>query len=225
MKEGVIIRSPQFVIRNGDGFTLIEVLLAVSIMAFIVSAIYMSFFTSSRNVQQAEAIRDSTDLARTLIMKIADDIHSAYCGSLTTGKTVFFGKKEEHEINGKTQRMDSIYLTPLTNWRTPNSKESELWEIGYYFKEKPNGSGYTLMRHEKRLLSSDVLPLEGGIDYEITDKAVEFRLRYLNGSSWAEEWGSSEKCTYPQAVEITLALEDGSTYTSRFDVGNTTKLR
>jgi len=204
-----------------NGFTLLEVLLAVSILAIIIAAIYASFSTAARNVEQAEAIRTSTDLARTLIAKISDDIHNAYCNSsMTTWKTVFYGKKQEQEAGGNKHRLDSIYLTTLTNWRKPNSKEIDLWEVGYYFKEKPDGSGYTLMRHEKRELNKNVPPLEGGIDYEITGAVQELHLRYLIGSTLIEEWGSSSQCRYPNAVEISLVLEDGSLYTTRVDVGN-----
>ncbi len=207
------------------GFTLIEVVLAVSIMAFITSVIYMSFFTTSRNVEQAEAKRDNTDLARILLTKMSDDIHNAYCGSLMTGKTVFYGKKQEQKTGGNELRTDSLYLTTLTNSRKRGSKETELCEVGYYFKEKPDGSGNVLMRHDKRELSNDIAPLEGGVEYEITDRVEELHLRYLRSgsTSFVEELGNSGPClsgALPKAVEISLTLDDGSLYTTRVDVGN-----
>ncbi|HET7317853.1 MAG TPA: prepilin-type N-terminal cleavage/methylation domain-containing protein, partial [Nitrospirota bacterium] len=58
------IPHPAFRIPNSQGFTLLEVLIAVAIMSAIVTVIYASFSTASRNVQQAEEIRDSADLAR-----------------------------------------------------------------------------------------------------------------------------------------------------------------
>jgi prepilin-type N-terminal cleavage/methylation domain-containing protein len=211
---------------QSKGFTLIEVLLAVAIMAFIVSVIYASFFTASRSVEQAEAIRDDTDLARTLIAKMSDDIHNAWCNTIPTGKTVFYGKKQEQEAGGNKRRTDSLYLTTLTNSRKLNSKETELLEVGYFFKERPDNSGYSLMRHEKKELNNDEPPLEGGTDYEVTDKVVELHLRYrkTNNSPWLDEVGSSTPCSQPnalpQTVEISLTLEDGSLYITRVDVGN-----
>jgi type II secretion system protein J len=201
------------------GFTLIEVMLAISILAFVVATIYMSFSTTSKNVEQAETLRDNTDLARTLVVKMTDDIHNAYCVSLTNGKTFIYGKKQELNVSTK-KRQDSIYLTTLTNWRRANSKEMDLWEVGYYFKDKPDGNGTTLMRHEKRELSNDVPPLEGGIEYEITDKVAELHLRYMSGTTWAEEWGGTGQCSYPREVEISLVLENGSFFTTRVDMGN-----
>jgi general secretion pathway protein J len=199
------------------GFTLLEVLLAVSILAIILGVIYASFSTAARNVEQAEIVRDTTDLARTLVAKVSDDINNAYCGPVAAGKVVFYGKKKEQEISGNKHRLDEIYLTTLTNWRKPDSKETDLWEIGYYFGEKQ--SGYTLMRREKRELSNDLAPLEGGIVFELSQKITEFRLRYFNGSTWSDEWSNSSSCNLPMAVEISLALENERLYVTQVDFG------
>ena len=53
-----ILSAPYFAFRS-NGFTLLEVLIATAIMSVIVTVIYMSFFTTGRNVEQAEEIRDT----------------------------------------------------------------------------------------------------------------------------------------------------------------------
>jgi prepilin-type N-terminal cleavage/methylation domain-containing protein len=210
-----------------DGFTLIEVLLAVSILAFIVSIVYASFSTTSNNVEQAEKIRDNTDLARTLLIKMSDEITNAY---VVTGyatnvvPTIFFGKKDELRTDKDIIRHDSLSMTTLTNWRRQNSKETDLWEVGYFFKEKADGTGYVLMRREKRELSRDVPALEGGIEYEITDKVASLQFRYSpDGTTWSDEWDSRTKGTtikqLPKIVELGLKLESSETYTLRLDMG------
>lgn len=209
------------------GFTLIEVLLAVSILAFIVSVVYASFSTSSNNVKQAEKMRDSTDLARTLLIKMSDEITNAYVISPVISNvvpTIFFGKKEEVRTSSEILRHDSLSLTTLTNWRRPNSKETDLWEVGYFFKEKADGTGSVLMRREKRELSRDVPALEGGVEYEITDKVASLQFRYSpDGATWYDEWDSRTKGSNPQQmvpiVELGMKLESGETYTIRVGVG------
>jgi prepilin-type N-terminal cleavage/methylation domain-containing protein len=208
-------------IPHSEGFTLIEVLLAVSILAFIISVVYASFSTASRNVEQAETIRDSTDLARTLLIKMSDDIANAYVNTATTGQTIFFGKKEEVGTGNEILRHDSLSLTTLTNWRRMNSKETDLWEVGYFFKEKADGTGYVLMRREKRELSKDVPALEGGIEYEITGKVASLQFRYSNdGSTWSDEYDSRTKGnSAPKFVELGLMLESEETYSIRVGIG------
>jgi prepilin-type N-terminal cleavage/methylation domain-containing protein len=214
---------------HSKGFTLIEVLLAMAILSLILTVIYASFSTAGRNVEQAETIRDESDLARILIARLSDDIANAYPNnslSFPAVPTRFYGKKEEVDggtgAGNKKIRHDSINLTTLTNWRKPNSKEMELWELGYFFKEKPDGTGFALFRREKRELSKDVLVLEGGVEYEITDRVESLQLMYSdNGSTWTDDgWDSQSKGRLPLMVEITLFLDTGKVYTTRVDVGN-----
>jgi prepilin-type N-terminal cleavage/methylation domain-containing protein len=206
-------------IPNSSGFTLLEVMLAVAILSVIVTVIYASFSTAESSVKQAEVVRDQTDLARTLIVRLSDDIQNAYCDG--SGRTIFNGKKQETDTGDIKQRRDSIQLTTLTNPRTPNSKETDLWLVGYFFKEKPDGSGYILMRQEKRDLSGTESLLEGTTEYEITDRVDELHLTYLkvNSSSMDEEYSSSS-CMLPKVVAITIAFDDGSVYSTKVDVGN-----
>jgi type II secretion system protein J len=211
------IRDPK-----SGGFTLLEVLIAVAIMSGIVTVIYASFFTASRNVEQAEAIRDSSDMARTLVAKIADDLSDAYYNPAMNRPeviTIFNGKKVQTDSTDEKSRHDSLTLTTLTNWRRPNTKETDLWEVGYFFKQKPDGSGYVMMRREKRELSKDSPAGEGGIEYEITDRVKFFQLRYNEvGDTWYDEWNSTTQNRLPKLVEIALTLESGMTYSTYVEV-------
>jgi hypothetical protein len=131
-------------------------------------------------------------------------------------ETFFYGKK--FETDQENQRFDSIYFTTLSNYygRTPNSPEMELWEVGYFFQERPDGAGRVLMRKEKRVLSKDVPPREGGVDYEITDTIQALQFRYYNGSKWIDEWIQGGM---PKTVEILLTLADGRVYETKVDIG------
>ncbi len=208
--------------KGGKGFTLLEVLIAVAIMAGIVSVIYATFFTAGNNVKQAEAARDTTDLVRTLMSKLSSDIANAYVnpgmGAPNAPLTVFYGKKVQPTVGIQKSRYDEIYLTTLTNFRTPGTTQTDLQEVGYYFKEKPDGNGSILMRREKRLLSKDAPVLEGGVEYGLTDRVEGLQFRYNNGSTWSDDWNS--KTALPKIVEITLLLDDGSIYVTEVDVLN-----
>jgi prepilin-type N-terminal cleavage/methylation domain-containing protein len=214
------------------GFTLLEVLLAMAILSVILTVIYSSFSTAGRNVEEAEKIRDESDIARTLIARLSDDIANAYVNPLMntpTTLTIFYGKKEEAEFGtgpgNEKIRHDSISLTTLTNWRKPDSMELELWEVGYFFKEQPDGKGYTLFRREKRLLSKDTPALEGGDEFEITDRVESLQITYSNnGQTWTDNGWDTRSSSFgqkiPKAVEIAIALDTGNVYTTRVDIAN-----
>lgn len=220
------------IIPHSMGFTLLEVLLAMAILSVILTVIYSSFSTAGRNVEEAEKIRDESDIARTLIARLSDDIANAYVNPLMntpTTLTIFYGKKEEAEFGtgpgNEKIRHDSISLTTLTNWRKPDSMELELWEVGYFFKEQPDGKGYTLFRREKRLLSKDTPALEGGDEFEITDRVESLQITYSNnGQTWTDNGWDTRSSSFgqkiPKAVEIAIALDTGNVYTTRVDIAN-----
>jgi type II secretion system protein J len=200
------------------GFTLLEVIIAVTIMAGIVTVIYTSFSTASRNVEQAEAKRDAANLARTLLTRLSNDISNAYYNQSMT-ETFFYGKKSSEGLD--VPRFDTIALTTLTNWRKPDSKETDLWEVGYRFEETPEKNGVVLVRKEKREFGTDNTPLEGGMDYALTERIKSLRLRYYNGLTWSDDWDNrtQRSLQLPKAVEITLALDNGSLYSTQVEVG------
>lgn len=199
--------------RMTGGFTLIEVLLALTIFAVAAAVVYASFSTTRSNLDSAEALRSETDLARTLLSRLSDDILNAYCSPRVEG-SFFYGKKDEVQTSEGRRRTDALYLTTLTNTRRPGTKETELWEVGYFFKEKPEGGGRLLMRREKREPDSAVPPLEGGEEYSITDRVEGLQFRYFDGAKWIDEMGGPDRCVRPLAVEITLVLSGGRVYTT-----------
>lgn len=203
------------------GFTLIEVLLALAIFSGIVTVIYSVFSTTGSTVEQAEKIRDETDLARTLINRIQNDIANAFWNGGMDNTTYFYGVKAEEPARERTQRFDSLFFTTLTNWRRPGSKEMELWGVGYSFQDKPDGKGRLLVRTEKRELSRDVPPLEGGVEYEITDQVENLQYRYTNdGINWVEEWDTKKQNALPRAVEILLAMTGDRMFRTTVDIRN-----
>jgi len=223
--QGAEVKTKKQQQRNGrgaNGFTLLEVLIAMGIMSVIVTVIYTSFSTASRNVEQAEARRDANDLAQTLVAKLVDDITNAYVNpgmNSPVVTTIFYGKKVQPELGDDKKRYDELNLTTLTNWRTFDSKETDLWEVGYFFKQKPDGSGFVMLRREKRELSKDSPALEGGVEYEMTDRVEGLQLRYNNGSAWSDEWDSRKQGNMPKVVEIFLTLGDGSSFVTQVEVG------
>jgi general secretion pathway protein J len=227
LRKKTKIQNLKSTIRNETGFTLIEVLLAMAILAVIMSVVYGSFSTAGRNVEQAEAARDETDLARTLLSKLTDDLANAYFNpgmsqvdpntKANVNLTILYGKKTEAGVGDDKVRRDSLSLTTLTNWRKPGSQETELLEVGYFFKEKPDG-GYSLYRREKRELSADVPPLEGGVEYEITDRVEGLQFRYYSGTTWVDEWDTRTLGRLPQRVELALTLDTGKVYVTQADV-------
>lgn len=198
---------------HGTGFTLIEVLLSLVILGVVAGVLYAAFSTTSNNIDAADSIREETDTVRTLLFRMTDDITNAYCSSRLS-YTFFYGKKNEIAASDGNRRLDELHFTTFTGWRRPNTKETGLLEVGYLFKERPDGSGRILFRREKREPGGDA-PLEGGAEYMLTDAVAGMQMRYFDGAKWVDEIGTRDMCMRPQAVEITLVTTGGRTYTTQ----------
>ncbi|MBI3353497.1 MAG: type II secretion system protein, partial [Nitrospirae bacterium] len=72
--------------NSKKGFTLIEVLIAITILTVIMMVVYQAFTASTDGIKRAEAVDDINSTARVIFLKLMDDINSAYL----TGKDVIF---------------------------------------------------------------------------------------------------------------------------------------
>lgn len=193
--------------NQNKGFTIIELLIAITILLIIMTVVYQGFTVSTDGVRRAEAVDNLNDTARIIFLRLTDDINTAY---LPDKNAIFVG---EAKRDGKYPR-DTINLTSLSNQIiVKDAKESELHEIGYFLKEasdhKASGKDKpaSLYRREKKTIGKEP-PLEGGNSYELTEEIAGLRFRYYDGSKWKDNWDSRTNKTLPKAVEIELTLLD-----------------
>lgn len=65
-------------LRGREGFTLLEILLAMFIFAIVLSTLYTAYTGTFRNVDETESQADIYRMARIALERIAEDLESAY---------------------------------------------------------------------------------------------------------------------------------------------------
>ena len=214
---------------SSKGFTLLELLLAVTITSLVLAVLYASFF---KIIEAKEAAEEELDLyheARLLLAKISEDISMALKPrERESTKVIFYGVNNEDR--------DSLQFATLSHLRVGRDiKESDQCEVGYYLKpvsdvrepsrlsappeaqhegstqtqsnEDRENQLYFLMRREDPTI--DDLPEEGGLEYAVSDRVLALNLRYLlNEGEVVDDWDSrtARGRGLPNAVEITLVL-------------------
>ncbi len=192
----------QFPISD-EGFTLLEVLLAIVIGVIILTVLYASFF---QVLKAKDSVEDTLELyheTSIVFSKITEDLQAAYPRGMVYSDTTsaaslpyFIGKKEGDHA--------TLSFTSLSREPNTNSKDSDQAEISYYLEPIPNSALFFLMRRENPSIGTD----SGSTQYPISERVVEFKVAYVSGSGEliVDEWDSTQTGSLPKAVEIELTM-------------------
>lgn len=200
------------------GITLIEVLVALAVLALVASLVYGAFDAMSRTRASVEGASERYHQGRTAISRMSREIQSAFLSmhrpltnpGLQVSQTIFRGTD-----GGSTG--DRLDFTSFSHRRLGfGSHESDQNELSYFVSRggrTRNVAGrdvntFDLARRESTVI--DMEPTTGGISQILAEDVVEFRLSYLDAATgdWREEWDSSAEQfeRLPRYVRIELAI-------------------
>jgi general secretion pathway protein J len=208
--------------RTRRGFTLLELLVAISILAMISVLIYGAFSAMRKSKEGLERVQERYREGRMAMQRISRDLASCYLSlhlpvdtRLAVQKTAFIGKR-----GNPADRLD---FNAFSNTRRDrNAHESDQAEVSYFGSEDPE-HGSTLDLARRTSTHPDLDPQHGGrVEVLATDIDL-FQLEYLDSQSgmWNESWDSTQVTGQPNRiplqVRITLVLNAGGR--SRSDSG------
>jgi type II secretion system protein J len=183
-------------VSRRTGFTLVEVLVASTIGAFIalvavgsLRVIIGGSEAVENNINGAAEVRFAANtIAKDLINFYRDEDYS---------NTRFIGTVEELD-DGSTASHILFYTVGRTKARV-DRPEGDIYEVEYYIAKDEDQS--LLMRRLWPNPHEDLEP--GGILTVIAENIEIFNIQYFDGEEWADEW-SEEIQTMPQLAEVTL---------------------
>jgi len=185
------------------GFTLVEILLAVSLVALMATLVFGSLYVTTNAIDVARANSATEQITRSTLRVMADE--------LSVGKESRTGPWMG--INGlfDGQPADSLGFLTLGQFRGADSnKDSEVVRIVY------TREGDLLLRFVRKNLYG--LTDESVERIELARKVKGFNVRYFDGKSnvWVDEWNGAVQGT-PKALllELTLLQENEELQTIR----------
>lgn len=207
------MRRMQHARSSSRGLTLVEVLVALAILAMIGVLLYGSFDSMS-HAKRAEGIRgERAREGRSAVLRMSRELSSAYLSlhfpqnmSLLTRTTAFVGQ------NGS--RFDRLDFAAFAHRRVEaESKESDQAEIGYFVVSDPDKpEKMDLVRREQTPIDMD--PKRGGVINVLAENVESFDVRYLDVTTgqWLETWDTTQTTgqllRLPLEVRIILVLKD-----------------
>lgn len=186
--------------RHDKGFTLLEVLVALALLAIIASALYGSYFTLFKGkettiagMEERRAVRETLDLLRR-------ELSSAWHRS---GNPVTRFVVEDRDQFGKpSSRLAFTTLAPPIAGGQPVSDQ-----ISVEYTPVPAGERLLLRRSAQDMHSSSK-PLT----YPQIEKLEGFLVECSpDGTKWVTSWDTAINGNLPKAVRVTLQVQDNGT--------------
>lgn len=195
------------------GLTLIELLVAMSILALISILVFSAMDGMRRSRQGIERITDRYREGRMAMARMTRELQGAYLtghapidSSLLVVQSIFAGEPDSsvatltfNSFSGRRYRADQLATDQL--------------EITYFGSEDPDERGVIDLARRSAL--PDEEPEEGGRVEVLATNIDLFEIEYLDPITgrWLEEWDSSsiveEGGRLPRQVKLTLVLNDG----------------
>lgn len=183
--------------KRSVGFTLIEVLIAVSLTAIVLSSIYGVFTAVFTARQQVLVESETSQIGRVLFERLGRELRGAWVPM--TGNKFFLATTDR---DGRPELRFATASTTLAA-----TGRGGMAALRYALQPMPEGpiDRLYLVRseepyHLRDRLDSGSYPLTGNI------KSVVWRFYGANG--WVENWSAAQSKVLPQLVEMTVTLLD-----------------
>lgn len=197
-------RVPNPAIHNSpfpiqSGFTLIEVVIAMSLLVLLTLVLYGALYVSHRAVEKAEARSEQSQKLRLSGELLAGYIRSAYPYHAAPNDPAIFFSGEEHRLT---------FVSALSTGMGGRG----MAEVSISWDGETGGSG--------NLTFEEQIPVRlngGGTGYDnslvLRSNISDFHIEYLDPQSedehWIEQWDGAERRILPRAVRLSYQTESG----------------
>ena len=195
--------------RRHSGFTLLEVLVAVAIMAMITAMVWYSINQTFLAMDIVRADADTVRQARQVTSRVPHELAAAFLpANLSPTAAVKYEFVAEDE--GDTDRVRFVTIAHTKLYQDVN--ESDQSEVEYFCESNPRKTGtFRLFRREDNVV--DDRPDEGGVTLMLAEDVKEFELSYYdaNRDQWIEDWDTTrtdQSNRLPYAIRLKLTLVD-----------------
>lgn len=192
-------RNPKSETRNAfaAGFTLLEVLIALALLAILSGALYATFFSLTKGRDAASSSMEGRRELRGTLDTLSREISAAFYNG--RDKRLHF-VVEDRDLFGKPS--STLSFTTIAPPRTDDRPGSDMMEVSYRMADKERQ--LMLMRQARDLYRTvDPLP------YPQMEKLEGFLVECFDGGKWVRSWDTTLNPGLPKSVRITLMVKEG----------------
>ena len=179
--------------NKSNGFTLIEMLLAIALSALLLVTVYSTYFSIARSIDTTLETQELLETGRVLLEMIKRDIRGIAGGRFPLVSTL-------EEIDGKLVTNVSFITS------TPSTTNPFRWSKVGYALTRDEQSRWIFIKKEAGNPNDDLDQL--GKVFEISKLVTSFRLTFFDGTEWLEQWDSRSTGKLPKQIRITVEISD-----------------
>lgn len=197
--------------RDDHGFTLIEILVAVAIIAAIGGITYATYAAATQSVSRCRAKIALEQEARAVLRRMAREMRCCYVLPSNPAQDQDRGamessREEEHPDflgRGNSPGGELLQLLTAGGITRPDESSAGLSIVAYRFDE----SDQALFRRQARPVDAGDLFSDDENWWLVARDVRAVELKYFDGTTWREEWDSRDKGELPRAVSVEIAFE------------------
>ncbi|MBN2314097.1 MAG: prepilin-type N-terminal cleavage/methylation domain-containing protein [Sedimentisphaerales bacterium] len=211
------------VTRSKNGFTLVEILIAMALIATILSMVYGSFFATSRSAQDCQARISMCQQGRTALDQMARQIRCAYIGTAKDEKLQETATQQKRVVreegmnyftgNGNASNGEILHFVTTYGFTEGEKKPTKgLFEVTYRLDRREDA----LFLNQRRFVG--ITNKTQKMDWKLIAKDIEYlELEFFDGRKWQRRWDDEDEKKLPSAVRMEIGCrdEDNRQYTYR----------
>jgi len=179
------------------GFTLLEVLIALALLAVLAGALYGSYFSLIKGRESANEGMEARRELRTTLDLLRRELSSAIYNRYN--KRLHFSV-EDRDIFGKPASV--LSFTCIAPPQPGGQAVSDQIDLRYEILEREKK--LVLSRQEKDLYYSGE-----SLRYPQMETIEGFLVECQNGDKWVRSWDTAINIGLPKAIRVTVSVKDG----------------
>lgn len=198
-------------VRQRKGFTLVEVVIAATIIVSIFSIMYGTYFAISSSSKTVRAKQKLSQQARDTMTRMARQIRCSYASKTASENKTGSKDKKKSDSNrvdyfyGNDDHRDETlhFVTTNSFFVLPQDSSEGLFDVTYKF-DRNDGILYVSQERfvgaVKKAVKKQWIPIAENIQL--------LEMEFFDGQLWSDKWSYKDKQRLPSAVKIEIVFEN-----------------
>jgi len=206
--------------KNERGFTLVELVISVALLAVIFSILYSALSQIIESKRLLDDRRDSTAIAAAIVGRMTKEFQLAYGGTKllplpSDAQKIFPPRVSLQGLSEGDEQLSRASITFLAleggQYLPDGGTHSGLVQITYRVEKDPEAREkgiFYLIRDEFPYTRPTEKAHKSLMTFPITNRLVSFKIRYFSeeDDAWFDGWGEDNHLGLPQLIKFEVTI-------------------